>query len=159
VPKKQVDEQPNDGFAFEFEQIKKLADDNLNLAKYHKAEFENFKKRNQDAVSNAYRDGKEIAIVQFLPLVDSLHEAYKSVETENDRLGVEILIRKFGQIMVSLGAEEISAIGQPFDPNIHNAVAVEAVEGKPADIVLEEWQKGYKLNGKMIRPSTVKVSK
>jgi len=158
VPMNNVEECINQ-LRLELDQVRKQSEDNLNLAKYHKAEFENFKKRNQEATQNSYRDGKEVAIIQFLPMIDTLQEALKSVETENDRQGIEILIRKFGQTLTSLGVETIESLGQPFDPNLHNAVAVEEVEGKPSDIVIEEWQKGYKLNGRIVRPSTVKVSK
>jgi len=143
----------------ELEQVRKQSEDNLNLAKYHKAEFENFKRRNQESVSVSYRDGKEVMVVQFLPILDSLYEGLKTVETPNDKEGLEVLVRKFNQILSAQGVEQIEALGKPFDPNFHNAVAVEDVKGKESDIVIEEWQKGFTLGGRVIRPSTVKVSK
>lgn len=142
----------------ELEMAKKAAEDNLNLAKYHKAELDNFRKRNAEVSQKAYADGRETVIVQILPLMDALGEALKTVETEHDRQGIEILIRKFGAALISFGVEVIDTTDVSFDPRMHNAVAVETRKGVKPDMVIEEWQRGYTLNGRVIRPATVKVS-
>jgi len=131
-------------------------EERLKLAQFYKAEFENFKKRNHDSAQKAFSDGKEIAILQILPIGDSLQEALKSVETQNDREGIEILIRKFSQVLFGLGVEEIPTVGEKFDPKVHNAIAVK--DGKP-DKVVEEFQKGYKMAGRLVRPAMVAVGK
>jgi len=140
----------------ELEAALKQAADNLNLAKYHKAEFENFKKRNADVSVQSYNDGRQVVIMEILPLMDSLHEALKTVETENDKEGIELLIRKFGQTFSKMGVEEFGVIGDAFDPRMHNAVATS--EGKEPDIILEVWQKGYRMGAKVIRAAAVRVS-
>jgi len=137
---------------------RKTAADNLELAKYHKAEFENFRRRNAETASTNYASGKEVAVLQILPLLDALHEGLRTVETQNDREGLEMIVRKFGQTLTSLGVTEIEAAGAKFDPRLHNAVAVEpAQKGQLSDVVVEVWQHGYVMDGRVIRPSTVKV--
>ena len=137
---------------------RKIATDNLDLAKYHKAEFENFRRRNADTASSNYASGKEVAILQILPLLDALYEGLRTVETQNDKDGLEMIIRKFTQTLTSLGVTEIEALGAKFDPHLHNAVAVEPAEkGKTSDVVTEVWQRGFRMEGKVIRPATVKV--
>ena len=138
---------------------RKLAADNLDLAKYHKAEFENFRRRNAETASSNYASGKEVAVLQILPLLDALYEGLRTVETQNDKDGLEMIIRKFGQVLTSLGVAEIDAEGQNFDPHQHNAVAVEpAKKGQPSDVVVQVWQRGFRMGDKVIRPATVKVS-
>ena len=139
----------------EIESLRKQAHDNLERAKYERAELENFRKRNAENASKAYIDGQASVVKQILPIGDSLKEALKSI---GDCGGIEILLRKFDEVLTSLGVEEIPACGEPFDPNVHNAVSVEQKENVKPDTVLEVWQRGYKLNGKVLRPSTVKVS-
>ena len=144
------------------ENCKKLeqkAAENLNRAKYEKAEFENYKKRERSTLDNAFNEGKTFVIINTLPVLDSLTEALKIIKGDENRQGIEILKRKFESILKGIGLEEIDAkAGVKFDPHIHNSVAVEKVKDKPPGTVLEEWQKGYKLGGKVIRPATVKVS-
>ena len=129
-------------------------EERLKLAQYTKAEFENFKKRNVDVAARAYAEGKEAAILEILGIGDSLNDAVKVCEA--DREGMQILVRKFSQAMQSLGVEEIESVGKPFDPAVHNAISTG--KGEP-DVVLEEFQKGYRLGGKLLRPAMVMVGK
>jgi len=137
---------------------KKLAEDNLNLAKYQKAEFENFKKRERAGSEAAFNEGRAFCITSFLPVFDALTEAMKVVQGEN-RKGLEILERKFDDILKSFGVTEIeAAAGDKFNPYVHNSVAAAKEEGKTSGTILEVWQKGYRLNGRVIRPTSVKVN-
>lgn len=133
----------------EDQEITQAQDENLKLAQYYKAEFENFKRRNADATSKAYNDGKEVAILQILSIGDSLQEALKACS--HDREGIEILIRKFSQTLTGLGVVEIPSVGEPFDPKFHDAVA------GTGDTIAEEFQRGYMLGTKLLRPSLVRV--
>jgi molecular chaperone GrpE len=142
----------------ERESAKKLAEENLTLAKYQKAEFENFRKHNADAVSNAFRDGQSYVIETLLPVYDGVIEAGKKISSPLDLVGFEIIKRKLGDIFEKLGLEEIKTVGEKFNPHLHNAASVEKAEGKEAGIILEEWQKGFLFNGRTLRPATVKVS-
>jgi len=155
MSKKSVDANA-ESLMIELEVAKKQAADNLNLAKYHAAELENFRKRNMESAHKAFNDGRERVLLQILPIMDALYEAMKTVETEHDRAGIEILIRKFTQTLTTNGVEEIGKVGEEFNPHMHEAVAVAAAE--KCGIVLEVWQSGYIMNGKVIRPATVKVS-
>ncbi|MCL2851277.1 MAG: nucleotide exchange factor GrpE [Firmicutes bacterium] len=135
---------------------------NWERALFERAELENFRKRNADNISKAYSDGQTSVIMQILPIGDSLNEALKSVDNPLYRVGIEIMRKKFDEVLTNLGVEEIPALNEPFNPNVHNAVAAEAhtTDGKPTppDTVIEVWQNGYRLGGRVIRPSTVKVS-
>jgi len=119
------------------------------LAKYYKAEFDNFRKRNQDNAMNAYRDARADTVLAILPVIDSIYEAAK-----HGSPGIEIVIRKFEKILEELGIEEIQTKpNDDFDPHLHNAVAGEG------DKIKEVWQRGYKYNNKILRPTTVLVGK
>ena len=138
---------------------RKLAEDNLNLAKYQKAEFENYKKRERAGLDSAFSEGRAYVIVNMLPVFDALTEAMKVVHGSEDRAGLEMLERKFTGILTNFGVTEIEvAAGDKFDPHIHHSIAAEKVESQTSGTVLEVWQKGYKLDGRVIRPTSVKVS-
>ena len=137
---------------------KKLAEENLNLAKYQKAEFENYKKRERGNFQSSFNEGRAFAIMNTLPIFDALSEAMKLVKNEN-REGLEILQRKFEGILASFGVTEIAAnAGDKFDPYVHNSVAVGKSEKQPSGTILEVWQKGYKMEGKVLRATSVKVN-
>ena len=125
------------------------------IAKYKAAELENYIKRQKDAVSNAFNDGRTHVILSVLPILDNLRDAMNSMKDETDREGVAMLGRKFESILSNLGVEEIVVKkGDVFDPYIHNCAATgESSEKK----VVEVWQKGYKFAGRVIRPVTVKI--
>lgn len=132
--------------------------ENLNLAKYQKAEFENFKRRNQDAVTKAFADGQSYVINLLLPIFDGVVEAEKKIANPVDLEGFAIIRKKLNDLFTQLGIEEIATKDQAFDPKLHNAVSVEKVEGKAPDLILEEWQKGFIFHGQVLRPAMVKVS-
>jgi molecular chaperone GrpE len=136
------------------ESVRAQAEENLNLAKFHKAEFENFKKRQADATNNAFNDGRAFVLMNVLPMVDALVDAVKSTAEQ----GLEVLLRKFEGILIAMGVEEVKNDGA-FDPYIHNAVQVKEDAGKPAKAILEVWQRGYKMAGRVIRPSMVVINK
>jgi len=138
------------------------------IAKYKAAELENYIKRQKDAVGNAFNDGRLSVVMGILPIMDIAAEALKSMKDENDRKGVEMLLKKFEANMYSIGLEEIACkAGDKFDPYVHNCVSKEHED----NIVREIWQKGYRLGGKVpgdsqgsykfagrvIRPVAVKI--
>lgn len=131
---------------------------NLDLAKYQKAEFENYKRRNQNAVTAAFQDGQTYVINLLLPIYDGVVEAGKKIADPADLAGFEIIRKKLDDLFEKLGIESIQTKDQPFDPKLHNAVAVEKVDGVAPDQVLEEWQKGFTFHGHVLRPAMVKVS-
>jgi len=140
------------------EEIARLNDQLLR----NKAELENFKKRmNEERIKdNKYRS--QHLATAILPALDTFERAV-AVTTDNEDVknflvGFEMIHKQFIESLANEGIEVIEAEGQPFDPNFHQAVMQEEVEGTEAGIVLSEMQKGYKLKDRVIRPSMVKVS-
>jgi len=122
---------------------------------YDLAEFENYKKRQAGRVMEAFQEGKGNVIVGLLPIIEAFNRAASTIKDE----GMTMLKNNLDEIFKNAGLEEIDANpGNPFNPEIHNAAMMEVVDGKPDGIILEEWQKGYKLDGKIIKYATVKVS-
>ena len=124
------------------------------------ADFENFKRRNQTAISTAYLDGKVDVIKGFLDVVDNLERATLTMTEESDKKGVELIKKQCDELFKKLNVVEIETLNKPFNPNLHNAVMqVEAEDESQVDTCVEVFQKGYTLDGKVIRYSVVKVAK
>ncbi|MDR0462076.1 MAG: nucleotide exchange factor GrpE [Christensenellaceae bacterium] len=125
------------------------------IAKYKAAELENYIKRTKDATQNAFNDGRAHAAMTILPLGDSLAEALKTVQNPDDKKGIEILARKFDDILRGIGVEEIPVnVGDKFDPYIHQTVT-EATDGK--NKITAVFAKGYRFAGRTIRPAMVQI--
>ena len=139
-------------------ELEAKAKENLDLAKYQKAEFENYKRRMQNAVTAAFQDGQSYVINLLLPIFDGVVEAGKKIADPADLAGFEIIRKKLDDLFQKLGIEMIVTKDQPFDPKLHNAVSVEKVAGVKPDQILEEWQAGFTFHGHVLRPSMVKVS-
>jgi len=139
-------------------ELEAKAKENLDLAKYQKAEFENYKRRMQNAVTAAFQDGQSYVINLLLPIFDGVVEADKKIADPADLAGFEIIRKKLDDLFQKLGIEMIVTKDQPFDPKLHNAVSVEKVDGVKPDQILEEWQAGFTFHGHVLRPSMVKVS-
>ena len=123
------------------------------------ADFDNFRKRNADSTQKARRDGANDVLVSMLDVLDNLERAHTQVVDESDKKGVELILRQMKDVLKSNGVEEIEAEGKPFNPDFHNAVMQEEVDGVEEGQVLAVFQKGYTCYGKVIRYSMVKVSK
>jgi molecular chaperone GrpE len=138
--------------------------DGLNdrLLRLH-AEFENYKKRASRERSEFVRFANEGLILELLPVMDSLEHAVATGRTGGDvqsfAEGVDIILRLFQTTLEKAGVKSIEALGREFDPNFHQAVAqVEATDGRD-NMAVEEVRKGYLLEGRLLRPAMVKVSK
>ena len=124
------------------------------------ADFQNFKRRNQTARSDGYEDGVREAIAAMLPAIDNLERAIGAAEKQEGgealAEGVKMTLNSLMESLKRFGFEEVPALGEPFDPEKHNAVMREATDdpGK----VLEVFQKGYKVKDKIIRYAMVKVA-
>jgi len=139
-------------------ELETKAKENLDLAKYQKAEFENYKRRTQNAVTAAFQDGQSYVINLLLPIFDGVVEAGKKIADPADLAGFDIIRKKIDDLFQKLGIEMIATKDQPFDPKLHNAVSVEKVDGVEPDQILEEWQTGFTFHGHVLRPAMVKVS-
>lgn len=136
------------------------------------AEFENFKKVVTKEQTELLRYGNERLINEILPVIDNLERAIlhskeltNKVDPESreaiDSLisGVEMTLRQIKDILGRFGVREIKALGEVFDPTLHHAVSQIETGGHKPNTVIEELRKGYLLNDRVIRPSTVVVSK
>lgn len=125
------------------------------------AEFQNFKKRTEKEKSNLYKFANEKLFVDLLPLMDNMERALASTEDGSEGIvdGLKMIKKSLDEIFTKNGVEGITAVGEAFDPELHHAVMSDESDDHDSEHVIEEFQKGYKLNEKVIRHSMVKVSK
>jgi molecular chaperone GrpE len=123
------------------------------------AEFQNYKRRTEKEKSDLYAYAGEKFAKALLEVIDNFERAMDA-KPEGDKFadGMELILVQLKGVLEKNKVEEIKALGEPFDPNFHNAVMTEAVEGTESGIVTRVMQKGYTLNGKVIRPAMVAVS-
>jgi molecular chaperone GrpE len=126
------------------------------------AEFDNYKKRTLKERESVYMTAVAETVAAFLPVVDSIDRAINLCIKENAdnavKEGIELIKRQLEDVMKNLGVEEIKCIGESFDPELHNAVMHVEDENYGANTIVEELQKGYKMNDRVIRYSMVKVA-
>lgn len=138
----------------------KQRDDYLDKLQRTQADFQNFKRRNGAARTEGYDDGQRETIAAMLPTIDTLERALLSAEEHGEEgafiEGVRMTLRGMMDALTKMGLEEIPALGEKFDPDVHNAV-MRAEEGEPGT-VLEVFQKGYRIKNRVIRYAMVKVS-
>ena len=123
------------------------------------ADFHNYKKRVEKEKKDLYSYANEKIIIELLSVLDNFERALEQ-ETEGDgfKEGMEMIFKQLGDVLEKSGLAEIAALGEDFDPNFHNAVMTEETEEYESGKVSGVMQKGYTLNGKVIRPSMVKVA-
>ncbi len=123
------------------------------------AEYDNFRKRSAKERENIYTDVRVNTVQAFLPVYDNLERALAaSTADEAFRKGVEMTFTQLKEVFTKLGVEEIKALGEKFDPVYHNEVMHIDDEALEENVIVEEFQKGFKLGEKVIRFSMVKVA-
>jgi molecular chaperone GrpE len=130
---------------------------------YLQADFENFKKIKAKEKQDAIKFGNEAIIMDLLPVLDSLHmaldHAAKTEDFKSIHEGVKLTLSQFLKVLEKAGVVAVDAVGKKFDPNLHEAFYQEERADMEPAMVLSEFQKGYLLNDRLIRPSRVIVSK
>ena len=123
------------------------------------AEFTNYKRRTEKEKADLYAYAGEKFAKDLLEVIDNFERAMEA-KPEGDKFaeGMDLILTQLRAVMQKNHVEEIEALGKAFDPNFHNAVMTEAAEGTESGVVTKVFQKGYTLNGKVIRPSMVAVS-
>ena len=123
------------------------------------AEYDNYRKRSQKEKETAWTTAKADTIKELLPVYDNLERALKQ-ETADEAYakGVQMTMQQLKTVLEKLGVEEIPAQGEPFDPNLHNAVMHMEDEAMGENIVAEVFQAGFKMGEKVIRHAMVKVA-
>jgi molecular chaperone GrpE len=127
------------------------------------ADFDNFRKRTRRELADAERRGRDDVLKELLPVFDNLDRAGAHAETATDLKaladGINLVLRQFSDTLGRLGIERVLAVGQPFDPSVHEAVQhMETADFEPGSIAAEV-QAGYKTADKLIRPALVVVAK
>lgn len=123
------------------------------------AEYDNFRKRSARERDAIFTDVRADTVKKFLPVYDTLLRAIKMMpEDDSGRKGIEMTLTQFETVLTKLGVTPIEALGKEFDPELHNAVMHEENDDYGENIVMEEFEKGFKLGDKVIRFSVVKVA-
>ncbi|WP_133129443.1 nucleotide exchange factor GrpE [Legionella yabuuchiae] len=126
------------------------------------AELENVRRRVQRDVENAHRYGLEKFVDSLIPVVDSLEQALQLAEQEKNSAmheGLELTMKLFLDVLKKHGVEQLNPQGEAFDPQLHEAMSMqESADAKP-NTVLAVFQRGYKLNDRLVRPARVIVAK
>lgn len=126
------------------------------------AEFANARKRLERQRMEAYVNANAEVAVRLLPIVDdferALENASPTIESDGWYSGIELIYRKLLNVLESMGVSRIEAIGQPFDPNLHEALGQEPSDEFDSGLVTREMQRGYRLGDRVIRPSLVYVA-
>lgn len=126
------------------------------------AEFDNFRKRTEKEKSQMYEVGAKDIIEKILPIVDSFERGLGAVKEEDKEdpfiQGMEKVYKQFITTLEGIEVKPIEAVGQPFDPNFHNAVMHVEDENLGENIIAEEFQKGYMYRDSVVRHSMVKVA-
>lgn len=130
-------------------------------------DFENYRKRIERERAETRRDLAGDLAARMLPVMDNLERALassdataagKSPEFQNFLGGISLVSRQFGQVLCALGVEPIQAVGEAFDPHLHEAVATEESGELPPNTVTQQLLRGYRMGDKVIRHAVVKVS-
>ena len=126
------------------------------------ADFDNFRKRQRDETSRQISCAKENLISKLLPIFDNFERAVQAAEAKHSYEslleGVSLTMRQLTDMLEKEGVTPISAVGEEFNPELHEAMMRECTDECPDNTVLEEFEKGYTLNGKLLRPARVKVA-
>ena len=159
--KKEEQEEKNENAKINDElQTKQIELDELN-DRYKRvfAEFENYKKRTQKEKENLYNSILGDIITKILPVIDNLEIAVNAeCKDENYKKGVELVQKQMKEFLAKNNVEEIPALGEIFDPSMHEAISSVQDDTKQAQEIVQEYRKGYKIGHRVIRHSMVVVA-
>ena len=145
--------------ASELKLAQEKADDYLELARRTQADFENYRKRMARENAAAVDRGMAKLAKELLPALDHLELALKAAEGHEDVVkGFHMVAGELRAALERVGIQPFSPKGEPFDPNEHEAMASQPVEGAEAGTVAEVYQQGYRINGTVLRPARVVVA-
>ncbi|HBW37611.1 nucleotide exchange factor GrpE [Desulfosporosinus sp. BICA1-9] len=143
-------------------QARAKADEHYDHLLRMQADFDNYRKRTQKEKTEIIKYASERVVGELLPVLDNFERAVSAAQINPDfaafSQGVEMILRQLQTALSKEGLKAIEAVGQPFDPNLHDAVLRVESEEHPENTVVDELQKGYYLKEKVLRPSMVKVS-
>jgi molecular chaperone GrpE len=151
----------------ELKRVEAERDDLKERLMRRQAEFDNYRKRTERERGESYNRMVGDVARKLLPVLDNLRraldaeasmEANESEEFRHFLSGVELIYKQLNEVLGGLGVEPVQAVGQPFDPHVHEAVATEQTNEHEPDTVIQELVRGYRLGDKLLRPAVVKVA-
>jgi len=146
-------------YASALAEVAKLRDQLLRTA----ADFDNFRKRTRREVDDAQKRGRESAVKDLLPVFDNFERAITHAETAGESKavaeGLRMVLKLFVDTLEKIGIQRINAVGQPFDPSLHEAIQHMESAEHPAGVVLYDVQPGYRMGDHLVRAAMVVVSK
>ncbi len=155
------------GLEQQLEEARAEAEKNLNGWRRSEADFQNYQRRKEQENKELVEFAREVAVAKLLPSLDTLTQALVhrptaegsglAEEYQKWQAGLDGLVKQLDKALEELGVKKIEAVGKKFDPNFHEAVR--EVPGEEDGLVMEEYQTGFELNGKLIRPSQVAIAK
>lgn len=142
------------------EELEKQIEEKDDKYKRLQAEYSNYIRRTQEEKQTIGIFANEKIITELIPVIDSMERAMDACSDKEDDMykGIELVHKQLIDCLQKFEVEEINALNEDFDPNLHLAVMQESVDGVEPNKVVMVLQKGYKLNTKVIRPTMVKVS-
>ncbi len=144
-------------------ELEKQKEEYLNGWKRERADFLNYKKEEMERMTALIKYANEELVLKMLPILDNFLLAEKNIPEElkkdNNIKGLLLINLQLKDFLKAQGIEEIKAVGEKFNPNFHEVVQETPEEGKESGIITEEVQRGYLMEGKVLRPAKVKVIK
>ena len=127
------------------------------------AEFENAKKRMEKDKADYAKFANECFVIDFLPIIDSLEMSEKHIKEAKDfkavQEGVDMIHLQIQKFLKDIGVERVKTAGEKFDPHMHEALETEESKDKADGLVVAELKPGYRFNGRLLRPASVKIVK
>ena len=129
------------------------------------ADMQNIRRRAEQDVEKAHKYGQEKLVSELLPVIDNLERALQAAEDRDSdlvsalRQGVELTLKSFVDCLRKFNVEALDPVGEPFDPQFHQAIGMLESNTAEPDTVMTVMQKGYTLNGRVLRPAMVMVAR
>ncbi|MDP3995991.1 MAG: nucleotide exchange factor GrpE [bacterium] len=147
----------------ELEECKKQKEEYLAGWQRARADLLNYKKEEIERMSEILKSAGQESVLKILPILDSFEAAERaipeSLKEDGNFKGFLMIKIQIQDFLKNQGLEEIKSVGEIFDPNLHEVVGQVEIKGKESGVIAEEVQKGYKVNGRLLRPVKVKVVK
>ena len=148
----------------ELRKARESSEGSLNKLRYLVADFDNYRKQMEKQLASKAESIKAELLLKFLNIRDDYLRALSVArQSKSEQVvvieGLEGILKNIDSLLASEGVREIEAVGTPFDPNVHDAIAYSARDDLTENTVTAEIRKGYMLNGRVLRPSLVEISK
>lgn len=132
------------------------------LALRNQADFENYKKRTAREKGEAIKYANSSLLERLIPIVDNFELGLAAARSEGEQSpvfsGMSMVLKQLTDFLADNGLQTIDAAGQPFDPNLHEAIAHEPSKTVPEEVIIRQTRRGYRLRDRLLRPSAVVVS-